>query len=292
MIRRFVSVLFAGLLLVSSALADPVLVDGYSDHPAEAAMSEYLASRLSECLGVEVTVQHEADEAAAANAFLALPADGAVLLAGPNAMIYSLQGRTDLDLRTALDPVAETALARCVLCGSPDLAALVPDATPESLAAWTEAHPYEQALFRTMDADYNDYLALAVTGDFYLDDGLCADYAEIEQMILDGTSGVIVLSSAMIPEGLDSFVPLCDAEIPGLWQGLFVRSGDGKTLADRLSSAVPDILSSPEWLAFLAENGYETPACRSSDEFRKKVEDETQELISYLTAEGLFFYEW
>lgn len=292
MIRRFVSVLFAGLLLVSCALADPVLVDGYSDHPAEAAMSEFLASLLSERLGTEITVQHEADEAAAANAFLALPADSAVLLAGPNAMIYSLQGHIDLDLRTALDPVAETALARCVLYGSPDLAALVPDATPGSLAAWTEDHPYEQALFRTMNADYNDYLALAVTGDFYLDDGLCADYAEIEQMIVDGTSGIIVLSTAMIPEELNSFVPLCYAEIPGLWQGLFVRSDGGKALSDRLSSAIPDILSSPEWLALLAENGYETPACRSSDEFRKKVEDETQELISYLTAEGLFFYEW
>lgn len=292
MIRRFVSVLFACLLSVSAALADPVLVDGYADRPAEAAMSEYLAARLSESLGAEITVRHEADETAAANAFLALPEADAILLAGPNAMIFSLQGHVNEDLRTALDPVAETALSRCVFYGTPDLAGLVPDAAPESLAAWSEEHPYEQVLFRTMDADYNDYLALAVTGDFYLDDGLCADYAEAGQMLQDGTSGILILSSAMIPDGLDAFVPLCDADRKGLWQGIFVRSGNGKDLADRLSAAVPAILASPEWLAMLAENGYESPLCVTPEEFRAKVKEETGELISYLTTEGLFFYEW
>lgn len=292
MIRRLASFLFACLLLVPAAFADPVLVDGFADHPAEAAMSEYLASRLSEMLGVEVSVQHEPDETAAANAFLALPEDGAVLLAGPNAIIFSLQGYVDLDLRTAMTPVAEVARARCVFCGTPDIGSLLPDATPESLAAWTEEHPFEWSLFRTMNADYNDYLSLAVTGDFSLDDGFCVDYVEAGQMLQDGISGIIVLSSAMIPGGLESFVPLCDADIPGLWQGLFVRSEGSEALAGQLASAVPDILSSPEWLALLEDNGYEASPCQASADFRSKVEEETQELISYLTAEGLFFYEW
>ena len=139
MIQRFAAVLFACLLLVSAASADPVLVDGFADHPAEAAMSEYLASRLSDRLGADVTVRHEADEAAAANAFLALPEDEAILLAGPDAMIFSLQGYVDLDLRTELEPVAETAVARCVFYGTPDITPLFPDAAPESLAAFATA---------------------------------------------------------------------------------------------------------------------------------------------------------
>ena len=291
MIRRFMILLLVMACCVWPAFAEPVLIDPFADQPA-AAMTELLAARLSEMLGRDVPVLHENDETEAVKTFFAQPDGDALLLLTPNALVYSLQGLMPQDLRTEVVPVSGIARSGSLFYVSPETASLIPDLTMDSLASYTEEKPYEIALLRTMDAGYDDSLSIQATGDFYLDEEFYSDYAEMEQALQDGQSGIAVFSSAELPAELQSFVPACDTGIPGVWIGIFVSAESPEGFRDEISACIRAVCESSEWIQYVNELGYTASPCSDPEAFRQLVEDETAMLISYLTTEGLFFYEW
>ncbi len=293
MIKRIAALLFlAALLISSSALADYVWVDAFADRPDDAAMTEYLAAEASAQLGTQVSVHHEKDEVAAVNAFLTLPADESVLIAGPDAMICSLQAMTDQDLRTALIPVTDIAQSDSLFCVSPAAAGMVAELTADALEKYTQENEYSLTLMRTMDASYDDMLALAATGEFFLEEELYADWAEMEQAMQDGLAGLAVFSACAVPDDIRSYVSAGSTGMPGLWQGVFLNEKAGSGPAEKLYSVLQAACSGPEWEALLSQAGYNASPCLAPADFAVKVSDETERITRYLTNEGLFFYEW
>ena len=291
MIRRFIILLLVMACCISPSFADTLLVDPFADQPA-AAITDFLAARLSEVLGRDVPVLHENDEIEAVRSFFTHTDDDALLLLTPNALVYSLQGLMPRDLRTEIIPVSGIARSDSTFYASPETASLIADFTMDSLAAYTDENPYEIALLRTMDASYDDGLALQATGAFYLDEEFYSDYAEMEQALQDGQSGLAVFSTAALPVDLQSLIPVCKTRLPGIWLGIFVSADCREGLADEVSSYVHLICESPEWLQVISDMGYTESPCLDPETFRRMVEDETTMIISYLTTEGLFFYEW
>ena len=291
MIRRFMILLLVAACCISPAFADTILIDPFADQPA-AAMTDLLASCLSEMLGRDVPVLHENGETEAVNAFFTNSDGNALLLLTPNALVYSLQGLMPQDLRTEVIPVSGIARSRSMFYVSPETASLIPDLTMDSLASYTEENPYETALLRTMDAGYDDSLSLQATGSFYLDEEFYSDFAEMEQALQDGQPGIAVFSSAALPADLQSLVPVCDTGLPGIWIGIFVSTQSPEGFRDEISACIQSICESSEWIQMINDMGYTAPSCPDPEAFRQLVEEETAMLISYLTTEGLFFYEW
>lgn len=291
MIRRFMILLLVTACCVWPAFAEPILIDPFADQPVTA-MTDLLAARLSELLGRDVPVMHEKDETDAVKTFFAQPDGDALLLLTPNALVYSLQGLMPQDLRTEVVPVSGIARSGSMFYVSPETASLLPDLTMDSLVSYTEDNPYEIALLRTMDAGYDDSLSMKATGDFFLDEEFYSDYAEMEHALLDGQSGIAVFSSAALPAALQSLVPACDTGLPGVWIGIFVRAESPEGFRDEISAHIRAICESSEWIQYVKELGYTVSPCSDPEAFRQMVEDETAMLISYLTTEGLFFYEW
>ena len=288
--KSLISLLLMLMMLFAAAQAETLLIDGYADAPDEAALTDHLAEALSAALSETVTARHEADVTAAVNAFLAEKGDAA-LVCVPDAYIVSLQGYTSEDLRDALLPVTRVAQSASVMMLSRAAMDAVGEPTAEGLAAWTEEHEYELFLARLIDAGHNDYLSLTATGELYVDQNLYMDWAEAAQAAEDGAADLTVLSAAMQPEEIAGiYTPVYTTELPGLWQGLFVRTGR-EDLAERLNAALPGICGTDAYRALLAAGHYEDVPCPEQKVFAEEVRQLVADYVRYLTNEGLFFYE-
>ncbi len=279
------------LLFVSAAQAEIILVDGYSAHPAEAALSERLAESLAAALQTDVSVRHEADALSAINAFLGLPEGSSpLLLCTQEAMILSLQGYTDQDLRTAVLPAARVAASESWLYASPAVLELVPSPTLDSLTAYTEENPYQLFIARLIDASPADYLTLEATRDMYVDQNLYMDDEEMGAEAKAGAPDLAVFSAAMLPGAAADYERLFPAGLPGLWQGLFARP-DGEKMIPVLSQAALALNETPEGREMLSDAGYTPGSGLDAEEFTGEVKALFAEYVRYLTNEGLFFYE-
>ena len=288
--KRTVLLLILSILLVQAAAAETVIVDPYASFPAEAALTDHLAQALTEKLGTAFTARHEAETAEAVNTFLSLP--DALLLTNPQALILSLQGYTDEDLRTAVQPVYRVAASGSAFFAAPAVAALLPDATYDALVQYTEGHPYELFLARTIDASHNDYLGLEATQDLYVDQNLYMDYAEAAAEAQAGAPDLMVMSLAMLPEEVvQNYSLLLPSELPGIWQGIFAKTAGAADWTAKLSAPLGEITASPEWQTLLAAGGYEAASGADAQQFTQEFAQMTEDYIRYLTIEGLFFYE-
>ena len=290
--KKLLVALLILVLSLPAALADVTLMDGFADCPAEAAMTDYLAERLTQALQTPVAAVHQAGGAAAVNAFLALPAGEAFLITNPDTMVEALtQYDTDQDMRTALLPVTCVAASGSSFYASPAAAQALPEATLEALTAYTEEHPYELFIARMVTVDANDYLLLEATGDMYVDQNTYMDYAEAAQAAQDGAPDLIVFSDAMCPAAAEAYTRLFPADLPGIWQGVFVHAAGADDLADRLAAALKDVCAQEDWLALLAAGCYADAPCPDRADFEAAVKDQFAAYVRYLTSEGLFFYE-
>ena len=288
--KRTVLLLILSILLVQAAAAETVIVDPYASFPAEAALTDHLARALSEKLGTAFTARHEAETAEAVNVFLSLP--DALLLTNPQALILSLQGYTDEDLRTAVQPVYRVAASGSAFFAAPAVAALLPDPTYDALVQYTEGHPYELFLARTIDASHNDYLGLEATQDLYVDQNLYMDYAEAAAEAQAGAPDLMVMSLAMLPEEVaQNYSLLFPSELPGIWQGVFAKTAGAADWTAKLSAPLGEITASPEWQTLLTAGGYEPASGADAQQFTQEFAQMTEDYIRYLTIEGLFFYE-
>lgn len=279
-------------LTLPAALADVTLMDGFASCPAEAAMTDYLAERLTQALQTPVSAVHQAGGAAAVNAFLALPAGEAFLVTNPDTMVEALtQYDTDQDMRVALLPVTCVAASGSSFYASPAAAQALPEATLEALTAYTEEHPYELFIARMVTVDSNDYRLLEATGDMYVDQNMYMDYEEAAQAAREGAPDLIVFSDAMCPPAAEGYVRLFSAEQPGIWQGVFVHAAGADALADRLSAALTAVCAEDDWFSLLAAGGYSDAPCPAREDFEAAVKDQFAAYVRYLTSEGLFFYE-
>ncbi len=280
------------ILTMSSALADVTLVDPYADCPAEAAMSDYLAGRLEAALSQKVEVKRFPDIAEAVNVFLALPdPEEALLVCCQDAMILSLQGYTDQDLRAALRPLTQVAASDSDFYAAPAVLEALAEITPETLLAYTEENPYELFIARLIDASHNDYLVLEATKDLYVDQNLYMDYAEALQEAENGAPDIAVFSAAMLPKEAEGYQRLFSANLPGIWQSVFAQAGASDAFSLAVRQALIDACAEPAWQELLAQGGYNGAPCPEEAEFARQVKDLFADYVRYLTNEGLFFYE-
>ncbi|MBR0229540.1 MAG: hypothetical protein IJQ62_14425 [Clostridia bacterium] len=279
-------------LTASSALADVTLVDPYADYPAEAAMSDYLAGQLENALGQKVQVKRFSDIAEAVNAFLALPdPDEALLLCCQDALILSLQGYIDQDLRVALRPLTQAAASGSDFYAAPAVLEALPEITPESLLAYTEENAYELFIARLIEASHNDYLVLEATTELYVDQNLYMDYGEAAEEAENGAPDIAVFSAAMLPKEAAGYKRLFSANLPGIGQGVFAQAGASDAFSLAVWQAVKAACEESAWQALLAQGGYNGAPCPEEAEFAKQVKDLFADYVRYLTSEGLFFYE-
>ena len=290
--KKILIALLIGFLILPSALADITLVDPYAQAAPENALAEALAARLEKALGCAVSVRHEADEAQAVNAFLALPdADSALLLCSQEAMILGLQGYTDEDLRTAVHPVGCVAASGSRVYAAPGAVELAPDTTQDALIAYTDENAYQLCIARLVDASHTDFLTMQATEEMYVDQSLYMTFEEAVQAAKDGAPDLIAFSNAMTPDAAAAYTPLYDAGLPGVWQGLFVKSEGAEQLAQQVAEALPAIYQEEAWQALLSQGGYDAEAPVERAAFEETVSDLFRAYVQYLTNEGLFFYD-
>ena len=289
--RMLLLLLVMQIVLAGTCLAEKVLVDPYAGAPAEAALSEELAARLTAATGEEYAVRHEADTASAVNAFLQLDGGSALLVCNQEALILSLQGYTNQDLRTALQPVTCVAASESMIYAAPAVTELIPEKSAEALIAYTEENPYEVVIARLIDASPFDYLVLKATEDMYVDEELYMDFDEASQAAQDGAAEILVLSEAMKPEGTDVYEPFCLTGLPGIWQGVFLQAGADSAWLEQLNDTLGGLKNDEAWQQMIAAAGYSSAPCPAPEEFASEVKSLFEQYVQYLTNEGLFFYE-
>ncbi|MBQ4074170.1 MAG: hypothetical protein IJD39_03075 [Clostridia bacterium] len=249
----------------------------------------YEISRLmAERMNGEMVSADTHDEAV--NLFLAAEKDSAVYIGDPSAMILSLQGYTDDDLRTAVLPVARIAASPATLYATQGVFSLCEDTTEEGLTAFTENAPFELFIARLIDASPVDFLTLEATSLFYVDQSLYMDWAEMAQAAQDGIPDLCVFG-AEIPAELDGLLtPLYAPGLEGPFLGAFVQT-DCAAAGD-VEKAILAFASEEEIQALLQQAGYTPGSQLDAAAFGEEVKALFQRYIQYLTNEGLFFYEF
>ena len=247
-----------------------------------------ISQRLAESLNGTVCAAPTALEAM--NSFLAADKDSAVFVGDPGPMILSLQGYTDADLRTAVQPAAKIAASPAVMYASPAVLDVCPDATYESLMAYSEAAPFELFIARLIDASPVDYLTLEASAMMYVDQDLYMDWAEMAQCIQDGAVDLCVFG-AEIPAEIDGMLtPLYDTGLEGPFLGAFVQT-DSVMVADA-EAALLALAADADVQELLQSAGYMPGTHKDSAAFAEEVNELFRSYIQYLTNEGLFFYEF
>lgn len=234
-------------------------------------------------------VQRADDVLTAVNLFLAAD-DSAVYIGDPHAMILSLQGYTDADLRTALLPVSGLAAAPATLYATEGALALCPDKSEESLTAFTESQPFALCIGRLIDASPEDYLLLEATALMYVDQNLYFDYAEAAQAAQDGTPDLYVFG-AQVPKELQGLLtPVYQTALSGPFLGAFMHPGAPD--AAQTEAALLSLLALDDTQELLKKEGYADNSWQTGEDFAATVKQLFDSYIQYLTNEGLFFYEF
>lgn len=282
--KKLLMLSFVLMLLCLPALAETkVFCTGEAGDPAYE-ISQRLAAELEGSVVAAPTALE------AMNAFLAADKDSAVYIGDPAAMILSLQGYTDADLRTAVAPVAKIASSPATMYATPAVLTLCTDATPEGIQAYTENAPFELFIARLIDASPVDYLTLEASAMFYVDQSLYMDWAEMAQAVQDGAIDLCVFGADMPAELEGLLTPVYDTGLEGPFLGAFVQTDAAN--AATVEAALLALAEQAEVQTLLQEAGYTPGTQLDSAAFAEEVEELFQRYIQYLTNEGLFFYEF
>jgi hypothetical protein len=282
--KKLLLTTLALLMLCLPALAETqIFCTGEAGDPAYE-ISQRLATEMNGTVNTAPTALE------VMNAFLAADKDAAVYIGDPAAMILSLQGYTDADLRTAVLPVAKIAASPAVMYASQAVLDVCPDATYDSLVAYCEAAPFEIFIARLIDASPVDYLTLEASAMIYVDQDLYMDWAEMAQCIRDGAVDLCVFG-AVVPAELDGLLtPIYDTGLEGPFLGAFVQTESA--LAADAEAALLTLAAQEDVQALLQSAGYVPATHTDSAAFTGEVKELFQRYIQYLTNEGLFFYEF
>lgn len=272
------------LLLTAPALAETQIFCTGSEGDA----AYEISSRLAKDMGGELVASDATLDAI--NLFLAADKDSAVYVGDPMAMILSLQGYTDADLRTAVAPAAMIASSPATLYATKGVLERCEDTTYEGLLAYTENAPFELFIARLIDASPVDYLTLEATSAFYVDQSLYMDYAEMVQAAQDGAIDLCVFGAELPVELTELLTPLYVTELEGPFLGAFVHT-DSAIAADA-EAALLSLAAQADVQSLLQQAGYTPDSQLDSAAFTQKVQELFRRYIQYLTNEGLFFYEF
>ncbi|MBQ4579433.1 MAG: hypothetical protein IJA83_02110 [Clostridia bacterium] len=282
--KKLIMLTIALLLLCLPALAETqIFCAGDAGTPAYE-ISQRLAGDLA---GTVVASSSALD---AMNLFLAADQDSAVFIGDSSAMILSLQGYTDADLRTAISPAARIAVSPAMMYAAPAVLELCADVTAEGLQVYTENAPFELFIARLIDASPVDYLTLEASAMLYVDQSLYMDWAEMAQAIQDGAVDLCVFGAEMPAELNGLLTPLYDTGMEGPFLGAFVHAGAANAAA--VEAAVLALSEQTEVQTLLQSAGYMPGTQKNAAAFEEEVKALFQSYIQYLTNEGLFFYEF
>lgn len=264
-----------------------------------------LAAALGALLGAQTRCMPDDMATQPLNAMLA---DSSVYCLHTNeALIRSLQGYTDSDLRQGMQAVCQVAQDTLYLAATPEAAQEAGLTDLASVADYLAQNEYALMLARLMDASAEDYAATELLNALTLDQMLFVDDADLSDnmegmpllLIADTNSakaleakGCVVLG-ALSQQRTKAYPELPCAEEAGIpvyanvYYGVFASSG-----ADiaQVREALEAVRASQAWLDALSACGLEAPAL-SYDAFKTRVEDDFAAYVDYMTAEGLFFYE-
>ena len=282
--KKLLMLSFVLMLLCLPALAETkIFCTGEAGDPAYE-ISQRLAAELEGSVVAAPTALE------AMNLFLAADKDSAVYIGDPAAMILSLQGYTDADLRTAVAPVAKIASSPATMYATEAVLALCADATPEGFQDYTENAPFELFIARLIDASPVDYLTLEASAMFYVDQSLYMDWAEMAQAVQDGAIDLCVFGADMPAELEGLLTPVYDTGLEGPFLGAFVQTDAAN--AATVENTLLALAEQAEVQTLLQEAGYTPGTQLDGAAFAEEVKDLFQRYIQYLTNEGLFFYEF
>ncbi len=276
-------IVLASLMLCLSATAETqIFCAGQEDD-----FLPRLCTLLAKQLG-NASATCDGDTLTIVNQFLAAD-DSAVYIGNPHAMILSLQGYTDADLRTEIAPVVRLASAPATLYATEGALTLCAETSEEDLMVFTENQPFELFIARLVDASPEDYLTLESTALLYVDQNLYMDYEEAAQAAIDGAADLYVFG-AEVPDELQALLtPLYQTVLDGPFLGAFVHTGADSA---QLEAALLAALSQPATQEMLTDKGYASASWQNSADFAETVKTLFADYIQYLTNEGLFFYEF
>lgn len=283
--KKLLLLILAFVLLSLPALAQTQIFCAGQEGDTAYDVSVLLAGQMDDASVVPAATVLEA-----VNAFLAADKDSAVYIGDPHGMILSLQGYTDADLRTAVQPVSRIASCDAVLYGTQGAMALCEEMTEEGLTAYSESNPFELYIARLIDASPVDYLTMEASAMFYVDQSLYMDYAEMAQSIQDGTPDLCVFGAEIPAELKELLIPLYKTGLNGPFLGAFMHTGASG--AAELEAALMALLAQEAAQALLEAAGYTPGTQLDSVAFTQEVQALFQDYIQYLTNEGLFFYEF
>ena len=286
------------LLFPAAALGEAAVVHPFPEGSAEA----LLASMAAEQPGLPLQSAGPDDPAAAVNRMLADPES--VLCDTQQALILSLQGYTDKDLREDLTPVCRLAVSPLYLVMDSAAAADFGVNDAASLLAYVREHEYELNLARRIDADPVDRAAVSLTDQLPLLTDIFTP-EEVPEALKTGAAAAAVVTGADLAASLkeenllvlftlgdtrtEAFPDLPCAPELGLDPVrpaelcLFLSSAASEDLVGKLAGIT---LPAGETLPL----GYE-PAPLSGEAFAAEIADLFADYKKYMTAEGLFFYE-
>lgn len=289
-------VLFLCLLLPASCFAQALNVGGSADS-ALVQIGTQLAAQCGYTLNCADT------EESAVNAMLA--DTGSLCLATQQMPIRALQGYSNGDPRKDMQALTIVAKDDVFMLMRKNAAEAIGVTDLTTLNAFLEENEYGVTVMRFLDANAYDRACCTLFDTMYLDSDVYTDLDdmvsstddETPYMLLVGASDAMKLSTGdfvvlgCMSETRSPFFPdiqcAAEAELPvcqGVWYGVFTTAGADTSVTSALQTAANDGA-----FITLLNNLYLQPA--SMDDFQSFVLFQCADLVAYMTAEGLFFYE-
>lgn len=281
--------------LAAAACADEIVAP-YDEDSAEGGIARTLAEQTG--LSANLTGNGTSDEAA--NRMLAEP--GVLLLDSQAAPIAGLQGYTDEDLRTEMIPVCQVAESPLYIVMDTQRAEEYGVSDAATLAGYISEHEYELTFARHIGADVIDRAVTrlgneaAVLTDYFMPD-------EIPEILHTGEADGAVMTGAELAKNADDLLVICclgadrseafpdvpcatEAGFPvcrgeTLWIFASVKT-DAGIIGQYAQKVSETELQLPE--------GFERRNL-TGDALKEDLETLFADLKSYMTSEGLFFYE-
>lgn len=222
-------------------------------------------------------------------------------------IIRALQGYAEGDPRTDMRAAAILAaddvflVMRCAAAEQTGISDLT------SFMEYVAENPYSIVLMRLLDADPYDRACCVLMGEmdvdaeqmyFDLEDMVACSESDVPYVLLTGAADAAALSgegftvvgclggarSPYFPEtecAAEAGMPVCQ----GVWYGIFGPAGSD---VSSVAAFAADLSADSSWQELL-----QTHYLRSvqTDDFQAFVTEQCTDLVSYMTMEGLFFYE-
>ena len=298
--KLFAPLLCLCLLCPALALGQTLYAGGAGDEAsALSRLTEYLAGSC----GWEMELDDSEEEAAGG-----MLANGGLCLATQQLCIRALQGYCDGDPRTDMRGVTAVACQDLFLLMNADEAEALGIADLSGFRAYAEANEYSLILMRSLDAGACDRACCVLADALCLDSEVFMDLEDMEACADEETPYVLVVTASdavrlsgsgfavlgcLSGDSPDDFpeaqsaaeagLPMCQA----VWYGILSPAngtGDDAAVTASLTAA----MNADAWDALLSELHLREVEITG---FAAFVTEQCADLVDYMTAEGLFFYE-